>query len=129
MVISEVGVTLSRHWRCKPQGKMVGALLITCVILSAIYTFLTSQVCFLPCPFPPPAPTTMMTHFSVSQHTEAPRSAFDLNTSTNSIRHCSLLCRHRQGNNQWSYAGLSFLNGNPDVLVDLVLFLLTTWKI
>lgn len=50
MVISEVGVTLFfQHRRCKPQGKMAGALLITCVILSAIYTFLTSQerfICF-----------------------------------------------------------------------------------
>lgn len=34
---------------------MVGTLLITCVILSAIYTFLTSQVCFFPCPSPPPS--------------------------------------------------------------------------
>lgn len=34
---------------------MVGTLLITCVILSAIYTFLTSQVCFFPCPTPPPS--------------------------------------------------------------------------
>lgn len=50
MVISKVGVTLFfQHCRCKPQGKMAGALLITCVILSAIYTFLTSQegsICF-----------------------------------------------------------------------------------
>jgi len=38
---------------------MVGALLITCVILSAIYTFLTSQVCFFPpCSSPPPRPNS-----------------------------------------------------------------------
>lgn len=53
MVISEVGVTLFfQHCRCKPQGKMAGALLITCVILSAIYTFLTSQEGFICFPRP-----------------------------------------------------------------------------